>query len=49
MSCGEVVVEGGEFRVFSKDACDVVCIRGGGGGEEEEEEEGKGGKECGGG
>lgn len=39
MSCGEVVVEGGEFRVFGKDACDVVFFCGGGGGGEEEEEE----------
>lgn len=48
MSGGEVVVEGGEFRVFGEDTCDVVCIRGGGGGEDEEDEESKGGKEGGG-
>lgn len=26
VSEGEIVVEGGELRVFGEDACDVVCI-----------------------
>lgn len=45
MGHGEVVVEGGELRVFGKYACDVVGIDGGGGKEEEKEGENEGGGE----
>ncbi|KAL4354784.1 hypothetical protein GQ457_06G027580 [Hibiscus cannabinus] len=48
VSGGEVVVEGGELRVFGEDESDVGCIGRGGEGEEEEEE-GKGVGEEGGG
>lgn len=44
VSEGEVMVKGGEFRVFGKYLCYVMCVGGGGGKEEEEEGDGQ----CGG-